>query len=290
MTIHTWFIFALLSALFAGLHAFTQKMAVERGYSSTVINILNTAVSAMLATSVVLYLGVGTSKALLYGLFLGALNGAMHMFGSIIRMDGLRYVDTAIFFPLYKTIGPIFTVIFGVLFFKEWFSANEMIGIVLGIVIPLLLIHKSEKTRQANLYKGLLFVVLSALFTAISATVAKFSTGMIGNVFLFVAASHAFGALSGLVSYKAGSRSNVFKPFKDKSVIQLGVLGGVLQFATFSCFMFAFKNGSLAIVYTINSFYILIPIILSIIFYKEHFNLRKALAIGLSILAILFLN
>jgi uncharacterized membrane protein len=42
-----------------------------------------------------------------------------------------------------------------------------------------------------------------------------------------------------------------------------------------------------AVAFTINSFSILIPIILSIIFYWEHFNLKKWMVIVLSIVSIL---
>ena len=49
-------------------------------------------------------------------------------------------------------------------------------------------------------------------------------------------------------------------------------------------------GGSLGIVYTINSLYILIPITLSIMFYNEHWNLRKVTAIALSIAALWLLK
>jgi len=78
---------------------------------------------------------------------------------------------------------------------------------------------------------------------------------------------------------------------KDWNVIKLSIISGVFQFAGFAFMILGFKaGGPLAIVYTVNSFYILIPIILSVIIYKEHFNLRKALAIGLSIVALAFLH
>ncbi len=49
-------------------------------------------------------------------------------------------------------------------------------------------------------------------------------------------------------------------------------------------------GGPLGIVYTINSLYILPPIILAIIFYGEHWNLRKAVAIILSLVALALLG
>ncbi len=292
MAMHTWFIFALLSALFAGLHTYTQKIAVEKGYSSPIINVMNFSTSASLALITSFLFGLDNEQAVIYGVLLAATGGAVHMLGSIVRMDGLRYVDTAIFFPLYKTIGPIFTVILGILFFNEWFTAGETIGITLGIIVPLLLVHKSEKARQLDLRKGILFVLISAFFTAVSASIAKLGSETVHNIFIFVAVTHIFGALSGIFFNKfyKKNKNKTLASSLSKRMLVIGLLGGVLQFATFVTFLLALKEGDLAVVYTINSFYILIPIVLSIIFYKEHFNARKALAIGLSILAIFFLN
>jgi len=65
----------------------------------------------------------------------------------------------------------------------------------------------------------------------------------------------------------------------------------VVQFASFTTFLYAFAfNGPLAVVYTIHSLYILIPIILSIIFFNEHWNTRKVIAIVASVAAILLMR
>jgi len=68
-----------------------------------------------------------------------------------------------------------------------------------------------------------------------------------------------------------------------KLAVGLGIMNGATIY-----FIIKATEVSLAISYTINSFYILIPIILSILIYKEHMNLRKGIAIVLSLLAIIF--
>jgi len=68
------------------------------------------------------------------------------------------------------------------------------------------------------------------------------------------------------------------------------VLMGILQSCSFLFIMLAFAEGTLSIVYTVQSLYILIPIILSIIIYKEHWNARKVVAIILSIAALALLK
>jgi uncharacterized membrane protein len=54
---------------------------------------------------------------------------------------------------------------------------------------------------------------------------------------------------------------------------------------------YAYGNGgTLGVVQTINSMYILIPIVLAIYFYKEHWNAQKMLAVVLSVVALAFFH
>ena len=68
----------------------------------------------------------------------------------------------------------------------------------------------------------------------------------------------------------------------------LGFLLGIFMFGFLIFTLLAFKDGLVSIVFTVQSLYILIPIILSIIIYKEHINTQKIIAIILSIVAIVF--
>ena len=286
-----WFIYALASALLAGMHTFSHKVAVEKGYSSTEINTYNTAVSAVLAFSVFFFEPV-SSVSIMFVIALSLVAGITHAIGSIVRMDALKYIDTALFFPLYKMIGPIFTTIIGVIFFSELLNKSEWVGVILGILLPLLLISKMEKKRQKNLVLGLILVMVSAALTAAAASVAKYNTVSAGSVFLFIAIAHSFATVTSIVIGKFSKKKSEVKQRAKHDIpfYTVAIGGGLMQFFGFAAMMLAFSGGSLAIVYTINSFYILIPIVLSVILYKEHMNIRKALAIVLSIVALAFLR
>jgi uncharacterized membrane protein len=55
--------------------------------------------------------------------------------------------------------------------------------------------------------------------------------------------------------------------------------------------LFAFsEGGSLSVVQTIHSMYILIPIVLAVIFFKEHMNWQKVVAIVFSVVSLAFLG
>ncbi len=287
-----WFIYALLSILFAGGFSFLQKVTVERGYDAMLTNAIGMMMSSIISITIVAF--TTGFNGWMAGIFVGALVGATYFIQSTLRLEGLRSLDTAIFFPLYKTAAPIVALVLGILFFDEWFSRMELFGIAMGLLVPLLLLHKSEKSRQNNLMLGLALLLLAAVFAGVSSAIAKYGATLLSTVFLFMAVSDGLGGLIGLTTIYAKRRKNlkeVYKQVRNKGFLSITALISMFAFGGYASLLYAFKHGgSLAIVYTINSFYILIPIVLSIIIYKEHWNARKAFAIGLSILALIFLQ
>ncbi len=284
-----WFIFVLVSVLFTGVHIFTQKIAVTRGYNSSLLNTYNTMVSAVLGFVLAgIFEGFGELSWYLLGI--GFLSGIIYIIGANIRMDSLRYVDATIILPLHKFVSPLIVLFFGVLFFAEILTLFEWIGVMLGMFVPLLLISRTEKSRQNNLTRGLVLMVVSAGFAAMAAVVNKTGADTFTSVILFAAVANAFSAVVGAALYRLRKKSVDAAPethFLDKKLIILGFIGGALQVVAFATYMLAFAyGGALAVVYTIHSLYIVIPIVLATIFFKEHWNIRKVIAIVLSIAAI----
>jgi len=287
-----WFIYALASVAIVGINAFILKISAENNYSSAFVTTWSTAISCVLALAVS-FLFFDFEGAWNLGIILGISTGIIFTIGTILRIDALKYIDTAIFYPLYKAIGPLLTLFAGIIFFSEQFNTLEWLGIVMGITVPLLLLHREEEVRQKNLKLGLLLMLGAGIFTAASAAIAKVGAETFSNVFLFIAVSHLFGAISsgGIYQWQKYTSKSTQTPYSGKHITILVILAGITQFLGFATMLLAFTaGGSLAIVYTIGSFYILIPIILSIWWYKEHFNLRKGAAIALSILALAFLR
>ncbi len=287
-----WFIYALWSILFAGGASFLQKVAMEREYNSMLVSSLGMLASSLISITIVSFTtGFSGWTA---GLVIGSLVGATYFIQSVLRLESLRNIDTAIFFPLYKTAAPIVAMVLGVIFFNEWFTKIEMFGLLVGLLVPLLLLHKSEGSRQKDLTKGIMFLLLAAVLAGVSSAIAKHGATLLSTIFLFMAVSDGLGGAIGMSTFltKEGNSVKKFiKQVRNRRFISLMVISSFFQFGGYASLLYAFKfGGSLAIVYTINSFYILIPIVLSIIIYKEHWNTRKAFAIGLSIVALAFLG
>jgi len=203
-------------------------------------------------------------------------------------------MDSAIFLPLFKVLGPFVVIIFGIVFFSESFTFIEWMGLGVSLLVPLLLVSRAEKSRQNNLTLGLILIVICAVTSAIAAGLQKFATE-IQSFPLWIVSLISLGILaSSLTQYLIKHRGELASSFISQyspGVLYVALLRTVFAGGGFLLTLFAFVyGGSLGIVYTINSLYILLPIILAIIFYGEHWNFRKACAIILSVIALILLR
>jgi uncharacterized membrane protein len=284
-----WFIYAILSAITGGIYIFTTKVAVERGYNGVVFNTIGSFVSAVILLSLTGFIA-GYEWLSWYALLFVALNAVLYMIGNLVRYDALGCIDTAIFYPLYKTLSPILAIAAGVYLFSESFTQMEWVGLLFSLTVPLLLISSQEKSRQRNLSRGLFLLVVAAILATLSAVALKLGTQETTNMWMFSALAHSGLVLVGttLLLRKQSPKAlldSATKPKDSKYMFLMGIMG-INHAFSFVFFMLALSQGTLALVYTIQSLYILIPIVLSVIFYNEHWNYRKIMAIVISIAAL----
>ncbi len=289
-----WFIFALLSVLFAGLHTFSQKVAVERKCDVYLLNALSTFFSFVLGG---LFFTLTSSWALIPApvYWLAILSGIIFIIFTVARMEALRFIDSAIFFPLYKVIGPAIAAAIGIFLLKDAVSPGEVVGIVLSCAVPLLLISRIEHHRQKNLKLGLILLVFGTLLASINAALNSIAVKGDASLALpFLVIAHGCGAAFGLFLFLRKSpkdgRAQALRSTCTKQFLLMSLIVSVFQFCSFYSFLLAFSGGDLSIVYSINAHYIVIPVILSVIFYKEHWSVRKACALIISLLALVLLH
>ena len=288
-----WFVYAVASAITGRLYAFVQKVASAKDLNSTLIASYSAGIAGVFGLVTAVFTS-GFSDWNYLIIAYAFICGALYVVGAITRLDALKYIDSTIFFPLYKLLGPLVAIGFGFLFFQEYFSSIEWLGIFLSVTVPLLLVSKSEKGRQSNLTKGLWLLVLCSVFTAASTAVGKAGADLFVNLLMFVGWTNFFSFLFGMGLFGFTQRKKSIKqPIAESANMQVFILvciSGIFQFLTTLFLTLGYAHGTLGLVYTINSLYILIPIVLSILFYKEHWNARKAIAIILSILALTLLK
>ncbi len=289
----TWFVLAAVSALFGGLGAFAQKVVAVRNYETLLVVGFSSVVTMVMFVPLALWFeewNVLTTYFLYVALGIGLVTAIK----DVLRIQAFRYIDSMIFLPLTKVLSPLFVISFGVFFFSESFSPQEWLGLIMSSLVPILLVSRMEGARQNNLRMGLLLVVLMSLFAAIGAGLTKFALDII-EVPFWLSVFTALGVFITTMSrYCAKNRGKVRRSISaDMSVglVLVSFLNACLVSVSVLAFLWALiLGGPLGIAYTINSLYIIPPIILAIIFYGEHWNLRKVVAILVSILALFLLR
>ncbi len=286
-----WFLLALVSSISAGLGSFTHKVAAMRKCDATLMATQATLLSLILLTVGLAFLA-DFSEIWHLSSLIGLIAGASYFTVLVLKIDVLKHIDSAIFFPIYKVLGPLITIGLGLVFFSERFTSIEWLGLILSLLVPLLLISKSENKRQQNLFYGLFLLVFAAIIGSISIAITKFGSDLSSDLWWYIYTTEVgilIGALASL-----GKRKNLASLAKInlwKEQYGLIIAMGVTQFFSAVLIIWAFYvGGSLGIVYMISSLYIIIPIVLSIIYYQEHWNARKIFAIILSVLALVLLK
>lgn len=280
-----WLLYALFSVFFGGIHAFMLKIAAVRHYNISLLSIYSYASGSLWALVYIAYAGLNLSNFIML-VVLSAINVIFYFWSIITRVESMRNIDSVLFFPIFKTIWPIMITALSVIYFWESLSLKEIIGIIIGITVPLWLISAHENKRQVNLKRGIIFLVFTVLLTLVSTTILKEIQVKDFNIPMFVFLTSFIGIAISYIKYRYSKGRETMENYETKWLIYFSVLLGIMHFLAFVTFILAL-SGNLAVVFTINSFGILIPIVLSIIFYKDHFNMNKGFVIALSIVSII---
>ncbi len=283
------FYWALTATVLGGIQLFFQKVVAEEKRNSAFNGFMMYGVSAV-AALLVLFMQSELPKEWLMASLFGLAGGISHASGNFIRIEALKYIDSVIYFPINKMLGPLLVVIGGVLLFGESLKPIQYIGIALSLSVPLLLLSSAEHHRQNNLRQGLLFVVASTVLTAISALLMKEGTAYDSSVLLLLVYAQLAGAVSSAVIFFRQTGSSRLRIASiAKRDLQLGVIAGAIAFFSAYTMLKALSMGLASLVYVIHAHYILIPIILSVWWYNDHINMRKFAAVVVSFLAIALL-
>lgn len=279
----------LASTVLAGLALFVQKVVAEEGRSSAFNGFLMYGVSGVFAFGALLFLHELPPQWPTI-VFFGLMGGAVHGLGNFIRIESLKYIDSVLFFPLNKILGPLLVVIGGVAIFGDSLTLIQYVGIGLSLTVPLLLVSSVEHQRQKNLSLGLKLLLASTILTAASMLLSKQGLLYGSAVLLMLCASQIAGTLASaaILLKQHGAGFSMFAHASRKDVY-LGLLSAFFGFLSAYSLFEALNTGFVSLVYVIQAHYILIPIVLSVWWYRDHINMRKFAAVVVSFLAIALL-
>ncbi len=281
------FYWALVATLIAGVQSFTQKVVAHERRDSALSGVFGYGVSGIFAVIVASFYPLPAEWFAVA--LISVIAGLVHAYGSYVRIESLKNIDAVLYFPINKVLGPLLVVAIGVVWFREYLTLLQYVGIALSITVPLLLVSSVEHHRQRNLRLGLILLVVSTVLTALTSPFQKVALNIGTNIFFMMAISQFAGTIASAILYARTERSNHAFDLHPRD-IKLGLMNGVLQFFSFSAFLTALSLGTVSILYVIHAHYILVPIILSVWWYREHVNLRKLAAIVVSSFAIILLG
>jgi drug/metabolite transporter (DMT)-like permease len=287
LTLAAWHWLALASVVFAGLLSFILKIGAERRYSGAVLNGIAALVSLLITLAVGWWLG---ERVTVFVMLMAVANGGLFVYGTLARSDALSAIDAAIFFPIYKIVGPALVLAAGIIVFGERLTLMQSVGFVLALSVPLLLIDRVEHSRQRDLKRGVWLAIVAAVCISVGQIFSKMVMATGSGPYLYSAAAYAMTVAGIGIPFAYRHGTEVVRASRWQDIVWLGTLAGIFQCLGFITLLYAFQSGPVSTTYAINSTYILIPIILSIWYYGEHWNARKVIAIALSIGAVVLLK
>ena len=284
-----WFIYALVSTLTIGLFNFSTKIVSEENKSKFYFFLYF--YSALLVFS---SLVIGFSKNISFDysfliILISFLFVTLYYFVLDTRIKALKYISSSIYFINYRIFSSILLIILGLLIFSEEFSILYFFGFLLGFIVFYLLHDKDGDVskEKKDFSKGIKLLFIGIIFISIIQTLSKFSAVGDLNIFSIIFFQGVFGILLILFSNRKKIKDNIkmIPSIKDHFFF---AGAGFLNFLSISFIFLAFIEGNLSIVYKIVSYSVFIPIILSVIFYKEKITTRKTLAFALTIISLWF--
>lgn len=280
-------IYAIVASLCVWLYGFAQKMKAEMPEQSdngfifyTYLVFFVTGLWGLLITKEPL--GFENIQAAYYAFWI------MFLYTIIVktRLLSLRYLSSSTYFINYRVASSTWLLLIGVLVFKESISMKEIIGLLIGFwVFYLLMEKKKEWESTSDFYKGLWFMLVWSICIAGLQGLNKDFALLNISVYALVFYSGIFGAILAFVFKGRESLRDMLRIDNLKYGGFVFSSGVVFAVATVTNNI-AYLGGDLAIVYKIISYSLFIPIILSIVIYREQLTFKKLCAFALTVISI----
>lgn len=279
-----WLFYALGAMFSSGILSFIGKISAEKKHDSGVVNFY--AFISHTLTLFIAFLVLGKFNFPPFLLILAVIISVVTYYTYKTRVEGLKYISSTTFFVNYRILSSVFILIIGVLYFRETLRLQDLIGFLIGFVVFILLIEKNkDDSLKSNFKKGLYYLLISAICISIMQFAMKYVIINKWDAFFYIS---IVSSLSLLFSYYRNreklTRRKLFNNNND--IVLFGFLQGLFMTSAAVFIIFAYELGKLAIVYKIVSFAVLIPIILSVIIYKEKITIKKFIAITLAMVSI----
>lgn len=282
-----WMIYAISASVTIGIFWFCQKIEAESSLNHNTFLIyiylgyLLYPIAVHLLWIEKIYFDV---QAMVYAFLVAAL------YITILRcrLKSLCYLTSSTYFINYRIFSSIFLIISGQLFFGEFISVREYMWVLLGFLIFFLLIEKKQQqeTKQ-DMYKGYVYLWISAVLITLLWVIQKNFILHNASSISYIFYGWFFGILLLLLTkHKTETVKSIFYITNKRHILFL-IFASIVFTLWIILNLLALRHGwDVAIVYKIISYSLFVPIIGSIIFYKETVTFKKIIAFILTIASI----
>ena len=274
-----WLIFAICSAVFAGITSILAKCGLQE-VDSTVATAFRTVVAMVFAWIIVLisgsYAQIDSIDADMW-IFL-ILSGLATGASWLCYFKALQLGDVNKVVPVDKS-STVMAIMLAIIFLGETLSIPGIFGVVLILVGTILMIEKKDvKGMESKGSSWLLFAIGSAVFAALTSILGKIGMeGIDSNLGTAIRTIVVLG-MSWIMIYVSHKQSKIHGiKRRDMAFI---ILSGLATGASWMFFFGALQMGPASVIIPIDKLSILVTIAFSYIVFRE--KLTKKSAIGLA--------
>ena len=273
-----WVLFALLSALFAGVTSILAKCGIRKT-DSTVATAIRTAVVLIFSWLMVFVVGSqGTipaigGRTLLFLVLSGLATGASWL----CYFKALQLGDVNKVVPIDKS-STVLTIILAAIFLQEGVSLPKGIGVVLIAVGTFLMIEKKQSSGETKSAAWLWYALGSAVFASLTAILGKIGiSGIESNLGTAIRTAVVL-VMSWVMVFVTGKQGEL----KAIPQNELGFicLSGLATGGSWLCYYRALQDGPASVVVPIDKLSILVTVLFSYLVFHE--KLTKKSALGLA--------
>lgn len=276
-----WILYSFLAAIFSGLTTIFAKKGVKN-IDSLLSTSIRTAIILIISFLIVIIFNSFEKINIKTFIFL-ILSGISTTLLWINYFKALDYGNVNEVTPVDKT-SIVITLVLSSIFLNEKITILKIISCILIIVGTFLMVNKSE---HSNNKKWLLYAILTAIFTSLSAIISKIGLGDInpslGNFYRTII---VFILIWFYVIIKKKQKNII--TIKRQTWIYL-IISGFTTSLSWLFYFYALKNGEASMVFPIEKLSVVVSIGLSYVILKEKMTKKSIIGLILIIIGTLIL-
>lgn len=283
-----WILFAVLSAIFAGVTAILSKCGIKQA-NSDVATAIRTSVVLVFAWGIVFLTGAqrsifsidGKSWAflLLSGLATGASWLCYFKALSLGEVSKVAAVDKS---------SVVLSVLFAVLLFpaerERW--AVKLVCLAL-IAVGTFLMTDIRKKEGKEKPAWLFFALLSAVFAAMTSLLAKIGIENVDSNLATAIRTCVVFAMAWLIV--VGRKEWKFVRKVERKELLFLLLSGLATGISWLCYYYAVRHGQVSVVVPIDKLSVLITVAFSVVVFREKLSAKAWIGLGLLTIGTLFM-